>query len=473
MDSQHRTLFEKTISKLLDYSDKDCNQLSEYLPPSDLSSNLSLKIGDVGIEENEFLSLIDDYLKYAVNTASPQFTNQLWSGRNTPALLGEMLTAFTNASVYTYETAPVATLIEIEMIRLMGQYVGFEDCDGTFVTGGSNANLLALTVARNTMFPEIKSKGVASAGQLTLFVSGDSHYSFEKAVNVLGLGLDNLIKVKADEITGKMIVSELENEIQLSLNRGEKPFFIGATLGSTELGAFDDLIELHRIAEKYNMWLHGDAAWGGGALLSTKYRSLLNGSELCDSFAWDAHKLMGIPLICSIVLFRNRNKLYQAVATDNASYIFHEHNYQEYDLGRKSLQCGRRIDALKLWLAWKYYGKNGYAKRIERCFELADYTEQKIKESENLELLKERDFLNINFRFRCNEIDNTDKINLTIRENLRIANKTLTNYCYVSYNGARVLSIRYVISNPDMSESDIDKFLQMIVDEGFKLTKKN
>ncbi|MEQ9368298.1 MAG: pyridoxal-dependent decarboxylase [Coleofasciculus chthonoplastes F3-SA18-01] len=158
---------------------------------------------------------------------------------------------------------------------------------------------------------------------------------------------------------------------------------MAATSGTTVLGAFDPIDKIAGITAKYNLWLHVDAAYGGSFILSDRGKSWFGGCELADSFAWDAHKLMGIPLPCSVILTKNQGVLYEGCTTCDvskaSSYIFHDYDEAAYDLGKKSLQCTRKVDVVKLWLAWKYYGDRGYSQRMDRLLELAEYTEERIR----------------------------------------------------------------------------------------------
>lgn len=446
------TLLDSEINK-----DHSKNKVLNYKNPEEMKELLDLPIPDEVKDDTNFYNSIKNYLDGSVDTSHPLFSNQLWAGRNNPALIAEFITTLRNTSVYTYETAPAATIIEIYMIEMLCKQMGYTNGDGTFLTGSSNANLISLLVARNTMFPEIKSKGLSSLPELCFFVSEHSHYSFEKAANVLGFGEDNVIKVKADK-NHKMIPSELENSIQSAIKKDKKPFYICGTAGTTEVGAFDPLLELQTIAKEHNLWFHTDGAWGGALIFSNKHKHLLNGIENSDSISWDAHKLMGIPLICSVILLKNNNHLLPSVCEKTSDYLFHEHEYEELDLGKKSIQCGRRVDSLKLWLSFKYYGMKGYEHRINRMVDLANYLTSKVEENSNFELLINTTFCNVNFRFNPNnnsDNEEINRINLEAREEMYKEGTALFNYCFID----DILSIRFILANPEVKESDLDIIL--------------
>lgn len=437
--------------------------VAQYQPPEVLKSKVDLMIPEVGISIDQFLFLLETYLNYSVRTGHKQFFNQLFSGFNLPGFLGEVFSSLTNTSVATYEIAPMATLIEQSLIAEMNSYIGFNHGEGTFVTGGSNANLIAMMCARNNAFPTAKHQGVP-AHHAVLFVSDQAHYSFLKAANVLGIGLNNVIKIKTDA-NGSMIPQALECAIASSLKSGQTPFFVGATAGTTVLGAFDSIPEIAQITQKYKLWLHVDGAWGGAVLLSDRARHLLAGSELADSFTWDAHKLMGLPLICSAILIKHKGILAQTVSNGDTDYLFHEHENSAYDLGLTSLQCGRKVDALKLWLAWQYYGKQGYQQRIDQLMKLAQYATQKVNDCSELQLMAPTQFLNVCFRYVANHLD-LDRLNLDLRDRLVKSGKSFVNY--TSLHGKII--IRLVLANPEATSADIDQFFDNVLEAGRRLS---
>lgn len=114
--------------------------------------------------------------------------------------------------------------------------------------------------------------------RLVMFTSQDCHYSVQKLAAFMGIGSDNVYAIATDD-RGKMMLTELEAAVQRSLNEGARPFMVSATAGTTVLGAFDPLVGIADVCQKYGLWMHVDAAWGGGALMSPKYRQLLTGID--------------------------------------------------------------------------------------------------------------------------------------------------------------------------------------------------
>lgn len=186
-----------------------------------------------------------------------------------------------------------------------------------------------------------------------------------------------------------MNAKELEKAVEFSLTKNARPFLVVATSGTTVLGAFDPLAELSRTSQKFGLWLHVDASWGGGVIISDKYKHLMAGSEGADSIVFNPHKVMSCPLLCSVLLLKDQSML-QSNSTD-ANYLFHSHDdssqtavsmdnlklgpemppVDNWDLGKGTLGCGRRGDILKLYLTWTYYGPKSISNAVDDAMELS------------------------------------------------------------------------------------------------------
>jgi len=432
--------------------------VTHHLAPEKLLSKIDLTLPEEGCSLDDLYKDLEQYLTFSVRTGHRQFFNQLWSGFALPGFLGEVIAALANTSMYTYEVAPVATLMEKELIKKMGGICGFENPEGLFVTGGSNGNLQAMMIARNRTNPEIKNAGLRNAVNLIAFVSEEAHYSFEKSANILGIGSQNVLKIKTDT-AGRMVPEELDKAVEESLGQGKRPFFVGATAGTTVKGAFDPIDKVARIARQHDLWFHVDGALGGSVILSPRHRALVEGLDKADSFTWNAHKLMGLPLICSILLVREKGCLLNTNSVTGTDYIFHDEAFGSHDLGPMSLQCGRRVDALKLWLSWKFFGDKRFAERIDHFFELAEYAEDIVQMTPSLELMAPRSSVNICFRYLPGNSEDINTFNLRLREELAGSGKSFVNYARLG----RDVAIRLVIANHELTREDISLFFDHLI----------
>ncbi|OUC46460.1 pyridoxal-dependent decarboxylase domain protein [Trichinella nativa] len=255
-------MFIKAVVDLLLEFIKETNnpntKVINFHHPTELIAKLDLRIP---INPTSLQKVIEDckeVLKYQVRTGHPRFFNQLSTGLD----------------------LIIFVLMEKEIIETMCEIVGWPPGkrDGIFSPGGAISNLYAVNAARHYMFPRCKAIGMVETPNLAMFTSEDSHYSIRGAAALVGIGVDNCFPIPVDE-KGKMIPSKLEEEVILAKKNGYVPFFVCAVGGTTVYGAFDPINEIANICKKYRMWLHVDAAWGGGILLSKKHRHLANGIE--------------------------------------------------------------------------------------------------------------------------------------------------------------------------------------------------
>ena len=458
MDSGTGDFLDEVLSRIRSHLDGS-EKVVEHIPQSSLRKIADLNIPLEGMGLENTLQDIDQFLKYSVNTNVPGFMNPLWGGFNLSAFVGEVIATLTNNSMYTYELSPLATLIEQALIRRMCDIVGFTDGNGTLTTGGSNGNMIGMMCARHQVDPLGQQRGFKGE-QLVCFVSEESHYSVLMAANVLGIGFDNVIKVACDS-DGRMRCDKLVEEIERSRLNNQLPFCVIATSGTTVRGAFDPVKEIAQICGEQELWLHVDAAWGGSCLFSAKHRQLVEGIELADSVCWDAHKMMGVPLICSAFLIKRPEILRKICSHGNVAHYLFLGDAEDVDLGRTSLQCGRRNDALKLVLAWREKGDAGWARLIEKYFELADYLQSLVEENENLEMMSSRVWTNVCIRYTRHGIDH-NSVNEQLRERLVKAG----NFMVSQSNIGDDIILRPVIANPSVSKGTIDGLVDEIVSIG-------
>jgi len=436
-----------------------------HLEPRALQRALELELPAEGRGVEQALELARRTLHYSVATGHPRFFNQLFGGFDATGVLGEWITALTNTSMYTYEAAPVGTVVELALLEKLAEYVGFEDGEGVFTPGGSIANLMAVLCARHRRWPEAKQAGLRPDHTPVMFVSAEAHYSLARAGMVAGFGLDGCIEVPVDAV-GRMVPEELERAVIAAKDEGQSPFFVAATCGTTVPGAFDPIGLIADVAERHGMWLHVDGSYGGSVLLSRRHAALAAGIERADSVTWNPHKMMGVPLASAAMLVRERGTLVSTLGM-NADYLFHEDGEDEWNLGDRSLQCGRRVDALKLWFSWQALGDRGYEQRIDSLFTQAERFRTLMREREGFRLIREQEGTNVCFRYlppdqRDAEGPERERLEheatVRIRDSMAREGSFLVNYATV--DGAA--TFRLVASNPCTSDTDLEALLDRI-----------
>jgi glutamate/tyrosine decarboxylase-like PLP-dependent enzyme len=427
--------------------------VGKSVSPLALKEQLNLSLTAAAQSDFQLQQDLQNYLKHAVGTLDPHFMNQLFSGLQPWALAGEMLAVVTNTTMATYEASPVATLMERELVQHLCRFAGWKTGDGIMVTGGSNANLVGLLMARNKHFPDYKKTGVNGA-RLVAFVSEEAHYSFGKAANIMGLGTDNIRAVAADE-AGRMSPTALKAAIQQSRAAGERPFFVAATAGTTVLGEFDPIDELSVIAREEKLWLHVDGAWGGSVLLSRTHRHLMKGIENADSLGWDTHKMLGTGLVSSFFLTPHSNALRSSHGGGGADYIFHASDAGSWDLGPSSLQCGRKADAIKVWFAWRALGDNGLEAYVDTLFANAQTAATLVKQTAGLELVVEPTSLNVCFRVKRPQHIASSQWHRMLREHLMKKGLAMVNMATRRDDSF----IRLITAHPGQNEKILKPFL--------------
>lgn len=447
--------------------------VSKPISAKDLNQIVDFSLGLEGAELAVLKQAADHYLSYQPDSTQVDFFKLLYSGRNNPALLGDWVASLSNANMHTYQMSPVATLMELELINQWNRLVGFTTAsntgDGVMVSGGSQANLIGMMMARHRAWPDIKTKGLGSH-TLVAFVSDQAHYSAQKSANLLGIGTENLIAVASDS-QGKLCPAALVEAIELSIEHGQKPFYIGLTAGTTVLGAFDPVPECRVIADQYNLWLHIDGAWGAPVLFSQQHKHLLKGCEVADSFSWDAHKLMNVPITAAVILTRHQGILEQTCGGGGADYLFHNDENATHNLGQKSIQCGRRADALKVWLSWKAVGNNGFADKVNRLQELKQGCVEAIEASSHLHMIGPAPYLNVLFQYRpttgLNE-EQLRELNIALCKTMQAQGDAFVDYA--RYQGKT--GIRLILANSDTQASDISRLLTQCIKTGESLANQ-
>ena len=387
-------LFNELVEVLL--SEEKKHPVADRIEANALYDSIDLSLNDGAMVDQEFKQVLKDVLISTPKTATKLFFNQLFGGRQSKAVLGDLLAVMLNNSMYTYKVAGPQVGIEQEIIRQSCELIGYgSQSNGTFPTGGSMSNYMALVMARDAKDPLCKTEGISKP--LVVYTSKESHYSNAKNVSFAGIGRNNIRYIQADS-RGQMILSKLEEQIIEDLSNGFIPTYVNATAGTTVLGAFDPIDEIADITEKYKVWLHVDGAYCGSVIFSDEYKHLVNGISRSDSFSYNAHKMIGTPMTCSIILVKDKKHLHDSFSND-ADYLY-QTDGDDFNLGKTSFQCGRRNDALKFWTLWKSVGTNGLQNIVDQQFNLADVAREYVRNNSDYTLYSFDDSISICFNYK-------------------------------------------------------------------------
>ncbi|MFY0604449.1 MAG: aminotransferase class V-fold PLP-dependent enzyme [Flavobacteriaceae bacterium] len=440
-------LFNELVEVLL--NEEATNPVAARIEASELYNTIDLSLHDSAIIDEDFKKILKDVLVSTPKTATNLFFNQLFGGRQSKAVLGDLLAVLLNNSMYTYKVAGPQVGIEQEIIRQSCDLVGYgANSNGTFPTGGSMSNYMALIMGRDAKDPDCRLNGMSKP--LIIYTSKESHYSNAKNASFAGIGRNNIRYIIADD-KGRMIPEELEAQIQEDIKNGGIPTYVNATAGTTVLGAFDPIDKIADITEKYDMWLHVDGAYCGSVMFSDAYKHLLKGVERSNSFSYNAHKMLGTPLTCSIILVNDKRHLNNSFSND-ASYLY-QTDGDDFNLGKTSFQCGRRNDALKFWTLWKSLGTKGLENIVNQQFKLANVALEYIRSNPDYTLYSYDDSISICFNYK--DVDPTE-LCTTLYEHQETV---------VGFGSFREDTfVRLVTINANNEEKDILNFFKVLED---------
>ncbi len=387
-------LFNELVEVLINEEDK--NPVAKRIDSKKLYESIDLSLNEGAMIDTNFKSLLKEVLISTPKTATNLFFNQLFGGRQSKAILGDLLAVMLNNSMYTYKVAGPQVGIEQEIIRQSCNLIGYgSNSNGTFPTGGSMSNYMALVMGRDAKDSTCRLNGMSKP--LIIYTSKESHYSNAKNASFAGIGRNNIRYIKSDS-KGRMLPNKLEEQILKDIKNGGIPTYVNATAGTTVLGAFDPIDKIADITEKYNIWLHVDGAYCGSVIFSEKYKHLVKGVARSNSFSYNAHKMLGTPLTCSIILVNDKKHLHNSFSND-ADYLY-QTDGDDFNLGKTSFQCGRRNDALKFWTLWKSLGTNGLKQIVEQQFDLADVALAYIRSNPEYTLYSFDDSISVCFNYK-------------------------------------------------------------------------
>lgn len=325
---------------------------------------------------------IDSLWRYQVHTPHPRYFGLFNPAPTTMAIAAEALVAAFNPQLAAWSHSPFAAEVEQHLVRSLAGRFGYDPAraEGTFTSGGAEANLTAVSVALLRAFPEVGRRGLlALRVRPSIYLSTQAHHSFVKAARLAGLGTDAVREVAVDGAL-RMRLDDLAARLAADRAEGHAPFLVVATAGSTAAGAIDPLAKLAEMAEREGVWLHVDAAWGGAAALLPELRPALAGIERASSITFDPHKWLSMPMGAGLFLTRHPGVLERTfrVTTGYMPRAAGQPAGQQApaDPYSHSPQWSRRFTGLKLFLSLAVAGWEGYAASLRRQVALGDRLRQ-------------------------------------------------------------------------------------------------
>jgi len=421
---------------------------------------------------------------------SPGFMAYFGITASGPGILGEMFISALNVNAMLWRTSPAATELEQVTLEWLRQMLGLpEPLFGVINDTASSGVLHALAAAREALADlHIRQKGISGRPEvprLRYYASQDAHSSVDKAGIVLGVGQEGLRKIPTDA-EYRMDATLLELAIQEDIAAGWLPFAVVATVGTTSTASIDPVPQIADICERYGLWLHVDASYGGSAAVDPHMQWILAGCERADSLIVNPHKWLFTPIDCSVFYTRKpaivkaafslvpeylrSDRLSEASATATLPDGTREHLRQVEGLGDETpnlmdygVALGRRFRALKLWMVMRYFGQEGLATRIREHQRLAQLLVQWIDADPDFERLAPAPFSTVCFRAHPRGLDDEtalEKLNEHLMENINKAGRFFLSH--TKLHGK--YTIRIAIGNIRTTEQDIRDLWQQIKD---------
>ena len=393
---------------------------------------------------------------------SPNFHAYFQANNSRLSILAEMLTATLGAQCMIWDTSPAAAELEEKVMNWLRDLIGLPgNFSGVIQDTASTATIVSMITAREKLTGfEVNNYGLYSQSKFTVYCSEQAHSSIEKGMKIIGLGKNNIRKVPVDDEFA-LIPSKLEEMIEKDMHEGYTPLCVVAAIGTTGSTAIDPLKEIGKICkEKYNIWLHIDAALSGSALVLPEKRYMIEGIEYVDTFVFNPHKWLFTNFDASAYFVSDVEALVKTFEI-HPEYLKTKsqgvNNYRDW-----GIQLGRRFRALKLWFVIRGYGVEGLQEKIRFHLSLTQKIVSKIQESKDFELLAPVPVNTICFRFKPEGMKNEEEIN-SINEQLLDKLNASGKVYFTHTKLNEKYTIRFVIGQTEVEEKHVDFAWNLIV----------
>ncbi|MCC6367823.1 MAG: aminotransferase class V-fold PLP-dependent enzyme [Bryobacterales bacterium] len=370
---QFRTLGHQLIDRIADFlASVRTRPVTPCESPEEVRAALgaACPLPETGEDASVLLEHASDLIfEHSLLNGHPRFYGYITSSAAPIGMLADLLAASVNANAGAWKLAPMATEIEVQVIRWLAQFLGYPaNCGGLLVSGGNMANLTCFLAARAAQAGwDVRKRGVPGGPPLRVYASSETHTWIQKAADVAGLGTDAIRWIPTDP-QQRIDLEALETAYRQDVEEGYRPFLVAGSAGTVSTGAVDPLPDLAAFSKERNLWFHVDGAYGAFASAIQDAPADLAGLRLADSVAVDPHKWLYAPLEAGCALVRDASALRNAFSYHPPYYSFGQEATNYFDIGP---QNSRGFRALKVWLALQQVGAAGYREMIEDDIALA------------------------------------------------------------------------------------------------------
>jgi aromatic-L-amino-acid decarboxylase len=390
-----------------------------------------------------------------------------------PGILGELLAAALNVNGMLWRTSPSLTELEGLTLDYLRKMIGLEGVFfGQILDTASTSTLVAMAAARGALSDlDIRRRGMGGRNDLpplVLYESEEAHSSIDKAGIVLGIGTENMRRIRTDE-RFRMDPEALEAAIMRDERAGRRPFCVVATVGTTSTTSVDPVRSVAEVCARHGVWLHVDAAYAWAAAVLPEKRDILDGCERADSIVVNPHKWFFTPTDLSVLYCRHRDKLRDAF-TLVPEYLRSGEEAEEPNLMDYGFQLGRRFRALKLWMVINYFGVDGIRRRIAEHIRLAQSFKAWIGRRPDFELMAPVEFSTVCFRWRPSgrDPDQLDSLNSSLLSAVNGTGKAFLSHTKIRGR----MSLRCAIGNLRTTDVHIEALERLLETETAKVERQ-
>lgn len=401
-------------------------RISPNVKPGEVLAQMDTKPPESGTSLDEIFGEIDRVIVPGVaHWAHPQFMSYFGCTTTSPGVLAEMITGALNVNAMTWRTAPAATELETLVLDWLRQWLGLPDeFNGVVYDTASISTMHALAVAREEAAPNTRKLGLSGRRlpAFRVYASDQAHSSVEKGAIAIGIGEENVRRVPSDS-EFRMDVSALRQMIAQDRQENFQPMAVVATVGTTSTASVDPVKKIVDLCREHKMWVHIDAAYGGGLALLPEHKWVTDGWSDVDSLVINPHKMLFVPFDFSALYLRNIERLRRlfALVPEHVHLrdpVGAEINYMDY-----GVQLGRRFRALKAWVVWRAFGREKLAAIIREHLRLAKLFGEWIENDDRFELAAPVMMGVVCFRFIAADETKIDKLNSDVVERINVSGR--------------------------------------------------
>ncbi len=443
--------------------------VKSQVAPKEIYDQIEQEMPIEGVEVDQIFSDFKDIIMPGItHWQSPNFFAYFNANGSAPSILAEMITATLGVQGMKWDTSPASTELEERMMEWLRDAMGIpNDWSGVIQDTGSTSTLASILTAREQKSNyQVNEKGFKGYSNMRVYCSEETHSSIEKGAKIAGIGKENVVKIKSDELL-QMCTDDLEKAIRSDIENGYVPCCIVSTLGTTGTTAMDSVDDVGTVSQKYKIWHHIDAAYVGSALLLPEFQFLIKGIEKADSFFFNPHKWMFTNFDCSAYFVKDKNALINTFAilpeylkTSNDGVV---NNHCDW-----GVPLGRRFRSLKLWFVIRYYGLKGIQQKLRSHIELAKWLEVQINDSKDFQMIIPRTMNLVCFHFNPMESKDVPALNEVNEKLLNTLNAS--GSIYLTHTKVdEVYTLRMVIGQTNVTQNHVENAWSHILESAKNL----